>query len=793
MKKRTVSLMLKLYAALSLFITEETLDRQEGNILSEKAPLHLEGIVEHILFCNPSNGYTVLELDADGTPVTVVGEMGEVEEGERLSVDGEYTNHPRFGAQFHVQYWERKLPADALNIQRYLSSGAIKGIGPSLARRIVENFGDHTLEIMEKNPARLLEIRGISPKKCEAIAAEVQQIFALRTLMQFLAQYEVRSKYAMRAYQKWGTGAIDLLSANPYLLCTPGIELDFQKADSIASHMDFASDSPLRIQAGIVYILQYNANAGYTCLPLDRLCPKVCAYLGITKEAFDATYQSTLKEQIIYTYEKSRRPFVFLESYYIAERYIADRIGVIRDFSAPENRTDLEKQINLLEQEQHMQYAALQRKAIVMALSQGIMILTGGPGTGKTTTLNAIIALYEKEGYRVMITAPTGRAASRISDLTGYDASTIHRMLAVEYDMSGKMCFQHNERNPLDCDVMIVDEMSMVDVLLFEHLLRALRLGCKVVLVGDCDQLPSVGAGNLLRDLIDSGTVPVVALKEIFRQAQKSSIITNAHKIIQGQYPDLAKKNSDCFFFQRLTPEPATALLLELISDRLPKAYGYSPMEDIQVITPSRKGVLGVTELNQRLQEILNPPSDTRTEVKSAVYTFREGDKVMQIKNNYDIIWHKDGETGTGIFNGDIGYLTAINRQTNEVVANFEGRCATYTLDQLDQLELAYAITVHKSQGSEFEAVIIPLLGGFPKLYYRNLLYTAVTRARRLLIFIGSKNIICQMVDNNRRMNRYTCLKDMLQQQHSQTNLESEPTIPLEDSDTKSFEQEELL
>lgn len=745
---------------------------EKGALVNENTSLHIEGIVEHVLFCNEDNGYTVLELDAGGTLITVVGELGSAEEGECLSLDGVYQNHARFGMQFRAQYWERKLPADALNIQRYLSSGAIKGIGPSLARKIVEQFGDRTLEIMEKEPTRLLEIRGISPRKCESIAAEVQKIFALRALMQFLAQYEIRSKFAMRAYQRWGTGAMDLLAANPYLLCLPGIDLEFQKADAVANGMHFAHNAPQRVQAGIVYVLQYNTTLGYTCLPLDRLKPRTCSYLKVEAEHFEQAFEKALQEQTICVYEKHGRPFVYLQDYYIAERYIADRIGVIRDFSAPEDRTDLTGMIRAQEEEHGMQYAALQRQAIVTALSRGMVILTGGPGTGKTTTLNAIIALYEKQGYRVMIAAPTGRAASRVSDLTGYDASTIHRMLMVEYDMSGNMHFQHNERNPLDCDVMVVDEMSMVDVLLFEHLLRALRLGCKLVLVGDCDQLPSVGAGNLLRDLIDSGKVPVVALKEIFRQAQKSSIITNAHKIIQGEYPDLMQKTSDCFFFQRLQEEPARELMLELVKTRLPKAYGYAPLEDIQVITPSRKGTMGVIELNRALQEALNPPSKALPEVKSILYTFREGDKVMQIKNNYDIIWHKDGENGAGIFNGDIGYIRAINRQTQEVVADFEGRRATYVFDQLDQLELAYAITVHKSQGSEFQAVIIPLLGGFPKLYYRNLLYTAVTRARRLLILIGSQKVIYQMVDNNRRTNRYTCLRDMLVEQQATSPAE---------------------
>ena len=595
--------------------------------------------------------------------------------------------------------------------------------------------------------------------------------------MLFLSQYDIRSKYAMRAYQHWGTGAMDMLAANPYLLCSSGGELDFQKADAVAQGMQFAHNAPQRIQAGICYILQYNTNGGNACLPLDRLRPTACKYLQVNEAEFEIAYAAALEDHTLYVYEKNGRDFVYLEDYYIAERYIADRIGVIQDFSAPEDQEIFEKMIDTQQQEQGMQYAALQRNAIVTALSRSIMILTGGPGTGKTTTLNAIIELYEKQGYRVMIAAPTGRAASRISDLTGYEASTIHRMLAVEYDMSGNMRFQHNEHNPLDCDVMILDEMSMVDVLLFEHLLRALRLSCKVVLVGDCDQLPSVGAGNLLRDLIHSDRVPVVALKEIFRQAQKSSIITNAHKIIQCEHPDLSRKDSDCFFFQRLQEKDATQLMLDLVKTRLPNAYGYSPMEDIQVITPSRKGSMGVIELNQQLQAVLNPKSVDKPECRSILYTFREGDKVMQIKNNYDIIWHKDGENGTGIFNGDIGYLRAINRQGQEVIAEFDGRRATYPFEQLDQLELAYAVTVLKSQGSEFQAAGMPLLGGFPMLYYRNLLYSAVTRARRLLILIGSQNVIYQMVDNNRRMNRYTCLRDMLEQQ------KPTQTLPISQSD----------
>lgn len=737
----------------------------------ENHSIHLEGVVETVLFRNAENGYIVLDLNANDSMITVVGELGDLEEGERLSLDGEFTSHPKFGEQFRAYYCERTLPADALNIQRYLSSGAIKGIGPSLARKIVEAFGDRTLEIMEKEPTRLMEIRGISPKKCESIAQEVQQIFALRSIMTFLSAYGIASKYAMRAYKKWGAGTIEMVSANPYLLCTSGVELDFHKVEALAKDMHLDPDSPQRIAAGIVFILQHNTQNGFTCLPLDRLQPKVCECLNVSESAFYDAYQEARNEQVIVEYCKREREFVYLADYYRAERYIADRITVIQDFSSPEDNENFQKMIDQQEVETGIHYETLQRQAIVSALSRGILILTGGPGTGKTTTLNAMIALNEKQGYRVMLAAPTGRAAQRISDLTGYEAKTIHRLLEVEFDMTGGTRFLHNAANPLQCDVMVVDEMSMVDVLLFESLLRALRLGCKLIMVGDSDQLPSVGAGNLLKDLIDSGAVPTIELKRIFRQAQQSSIVTNAHRIIQGTYPDLTQKNSDFFFFQRLKPEDVTKLLLDLVQVRLPKAYQYSPTEDIQVISPSRKGVLGVIELNRALQQRLNPPQKGRQEVKSILYTFREGDKIMQTKNNYDIVWHKGGNSGTGIFNGDIGRILMINRQTREVVTDFDGRRTVYLFDQLEQLELAYAITVHKSQGSEFEAVIIPLLGGFQKLYYRNLLYTAVTRAKKLLILIGSQKIIYQMVDNNRRTNRYTCLKQMLTQPATQQEL----------------------
>lgn len=724
--------------------------------------LHIEGTVENVLFRNEQNGYAVLDLNAGGELITVVGEIGDADEGEQLILEGSYVNHPRFGTQFQVQYCERKLPADALNIQKYLSSGAIKGIGPSLARKIVDVFGAKTLEVMENEPTRLLEIRGISPKKCENIAAEVKEIFALRSIMTFLSQYGIRSKYAMRVYQKFGSGGRDMICANPYLLCKSGIDLEFRRVEKLAHDMKIALNSPNRVAAGIEFILAHNTKNGYTCLPLEKLEPKAAEYLGISQKVFYEVYQQELQEGNIVEYLKGENEYVYLPEYYHAERYIADRIRVLRDFSTRDELTKYEKMIDEEQLRHRITYEKLQREAIATALSRSIMIMTGGPGTGKTTTLNAIISLYEKQGCKVMIAAPTGRAAQRISDLTGYHAKTIHRLLEVEFDMTGEPRFKHNEKNPLICDVLVVDEMSMVDVLLFEGLLRALRLGCKVILVGDSDQLPSVGAGNLLGDLIDSGIVPVIALKQIFRQAQESCIITNAHKIINGEYPDLARKDADFFFFQRLEPNKAKELVVELVKERLPKAYGFSPTENIQVITPSRKGILGVTELNKILQQVLNPPKHGVSETKSMLYTFREGDKVMQMKNNYDIVWHKDGEEGTGIFNGDIGRIISINRHSGEAVIEFDMRRVVYPFDMLEQLELAYAITVHKSQGSEFDAVILPILGGFPKLYYRNLLYTAVTRAKKMLIAVGSRNKIHDMVDNNRRTKRYTCLKHML-------------------------------
>lgn len=723
--------------------------------------IHIEGTVENVLFLNENNGYIVLDLDAGGELITVVGELGEIEVGEGLILEGKYVTHHKFGTQFRAEYCERKLPDTVVNIEKYLATGAIKGIGPSLARKIVNVFGAQTLEIMENNPYRLSEIKGISEKKCEEIANEAKKLFSLRCIMTYLSQYEIKSQYAMKTYQKFGENSAELVKSNPYLLCSDGIELDFRKADVIAHDLRIERNSDKRVIAGMQYVLKMNTTLGHSCLPLSTLLEKTTVALNVGESDFYSSYNIALEDNELFEFRKNSREYVYLPDYYYAETYIADRLNILKDFTSPDEY-DYTTMIDVEEEEQNIRYEKLQRQAITTAISKGLMILTGGPGTGKTTTLNGIISIFQKQGMNVLLTAPTGRAAKRMSDLTGCEAKTVHRLLEVEFDIGGKLKFKHNDNNPLSCDVLIIDEMSMVDVLLFESLLRALPLGCKLIMVGDSDQLPSVGAGNLLSDIIESGRVDVIELKEIFRQARESCIVTNAHKIVSGEYPELDRKNNDFFFFMREETENALKLITELVKTRLPKAYGYSPTDDIQVLTPSRKGALGTVELNMLLQRELNPPDSSKPEHKGYLYTYRIGDKVMQTKNNYDIEWRRDDEQGAGIFNGDIGKITNINLTAMTAVIDFDGRVASYPFELLSQVELAYAITVHKSQGCEFEAVVMPVPGGFDKLCYRNLLYTAVTRAKKLMILIGTEDRINTMVDNNRRTKRYTCLKNML-------------------------------
>lgn len=723
--------------------------------------LHIEGSVENIYFKNELNGYIVLDLDAGGELIPVFGNLGDIEEGEVLILEGSYQTTRKYGVQFKAEYCERKLPESAVNIEKYLSSGAIKGIGPRLAKRIVGVFGADTLNIIENNPYRLSEIKGISRNKCEEIADEARKLFQLRSITAFLSQFNIKPKFAMNTYRRFGEASMELIQINPYILCSEGIDVEFSRADSIGAQLDIPRNSDKRIIAGIRCILKAFSERGHTCMLIEHLQKVISERLNISEKEFYSSYNSALEDNELFSYIIDDKEFVYLPDFYYAEQFIADRIKVIRDFISPED-FDYNAIIDMEEAEKNIRYEEKQRQAITTAVSRGLMVLTGGPGTGKTTTLNAVISIFEKQGCNVMLAAPTGRAAKRMSDLTGREAKTIHRLLEVVYDSSDRLIFAHNENNPLECDVIVIDEMSMVDCILFEKLLRALRLNCRIIMVGDFHQLPSVGAGNLLKDIISSGAVPIVELTEIFRQAQQSSIVMNAHRIVSGEYPDITRKDSDFFFFKRSDFANAVDLIVDLTKRRLPNAYKYSPMDDIQIIAPSRKGMTGTVELNKVLQEKLNPPSREKAEHKGFLYTFRIGDKVMQIRNNYDIVWKKESEQGTGVFNGDIGKIISISSAAQTLQINFDGRIATYTFDLLNQLELAYAVTVHKSQGCEFEAVIIPVMDVFEKLCYRNLLYTAVTRAKKLLILIGLEENINKMVDNNKRTGRYTCLRHMM-------------------------------
>ena len=737
---------------------------------TESQTVTIKGTVDSITYRNDDNGFGVIVLDFAGDPLTVVGELGNVEEGEDLELTGVFTNHPKFGEQFKADICVRTLPVEASAIQRYLAGGVVKGIGPVLAKKLVEHFGDKTLEVMEQDPERLTEVEGVTPSKASGFAEEFQKVIGFRTLLSYFTDAKIPALYGIRAWKKYAENALSLIDRNPYILCSVGIELPFLKAEEIAYEKGVPQDSDFRLAAGIKYILEENAAAGHTCLPQDKLLELGAKLLKVEPQVvYDAILKET-DEENLFVYLKKNRPFIQLRDYFMAEQYIARRLAIMNSLSY-DTKINYDEVINIAEQENDIQYAEKQREAINTALSKGFMVLTGGPGTGKTTTLNAIISLYEQQGLKPMICAPTGRAAKRVADLTGREAKTIHRLLGVKAG-TDYIAFDHNEDNLLDCDVVIIDEMSMVDSLLFEALLRALPIDCKLIMVGDSDQLPSVGAGNVLHDIIGSETIPVIALTEIFRQAEESAIVTNAHKIVKGEMPVL-DNSKDFFFLQSLDFAAAAQLTVDLCETRLPKAYGLSPIGDIQVLTPTRKGPLGTVELNKRLQEALNPKDRKKSEIKTFLYTFRTGDKVMQTKNDYEIDWKKGDERGTGIFNGDIGVITRLNRILGEIEIDFDGRVAVYNTEMLDNLELAYAATVHKSQGCEFDAVVMPILGGYDKLYFRNLLYTAVTRAKKILVIVGSVRRLEFMVNNNRRMNRYTCLKQMLREEAYGTHEET--------------------
>ncbi len=577
--------------------------------------------------------------------------------------------------------------------------------------------------------------------------------------MLFLSTFAVSPAQTVKIWKRWGVLAIDIIKSNPYKLCDYYFQIDFNTADKVAISYGFEQNDYNRIVAGLKFVLLYNLNNGHTCLPLDKLVRMSQKLLNLEADDILIALDEILENEELTKVEKSK-DYISLNEYYKAELYISARVQLMT-LNKHEYQKGMDKLIDDLEDKNGIKYENLQRQAIIQATEYDVMILTGGPGTGKTTTLNGIIELFEASAMKVLIAAPTGRAAKRISEVTDRKAKTIHRMLEVEFN-DGDVKFKRNEEEPLDADVVIIDEMSMVDVMLFEALLRALPPRCKLILVGDYNQLPSVGAGNVLQDLLESDIIPCVKLEQIFRQSSQSLIVTNAHDIVKGDMPDLNKKDSDFFFMGRQSAESIKSTVIGLICDRLPKTYNYSPLEDIQLLCPQRKGDLGVIEFNKLLQDKLNPSSSSKFEFKSKTYTFRENDKVMQIRNNYDIEWTKDNEKDTGIFNGDIGIIRMIDKGSQTMAIDFDSRIAYYTFEMAEELELAYAITIHKSQGSEFEAIILPIFSGFDKLYYRNLLYTAITRAKKILIIVGSENRINFMVNNNIKNLRFTNLKKML-------------------------------
>lgn len=728
------------------------------------------GYIDHVIFRNEDNGYTVMVLKGmeEEREVTCVGTFPAITQGAAIEASGNYTTHPVYGKQFQIASYVEKMPEDALAMERYLGSGAIKGIGAALAARIVRRFGDDTMRIVEEEPERLAEIKGISEKKAMEIAEQMTEKADMRRAMIFLQKYGISLNLGAKIYQKYGQTVYGVLQENPYRLAEDISGVGFRIADEIASRIGIHTDSDYRIRSGMLYTLLQASGEGHIYLPKEELFSRASGLLGVDSSYMEKHLMDMVVDRKLILKETEDGAVVYPTRYYYLELNSARMLCEL-NILCPEDEEMMEKRINRIEKETGTRLDEMQKQAVAAAASHGLFILTGGPGTGKTTTINAIIRYFEEEGAELRLAAPTGRAAKRMTEATGYEAQTIHRLLELngmpEEEQEGRAVhFDRNSENPLEADVIIIDEMSMVDIALMHSLLLAVTAGTRLILVGDENQLPSVGPGNVLRDIIRSGCFPVVELKKIFRQASESDIVVNAHKINRGEQVTINNKSRDFFFLKRYDADIIIRVVIALIQEKLPRYVDAKPYE-IQVLTPMRKGLLGVERLNQILQRYLNPPDEKKKEKEIGQRLFREGDKVMQVKNNYQLEWEILGrykipvDKGVGVFNGDTGIMTEINEFAETATVEFEdGRQAEYSFKQLEELELAYAVTIHKSQGSEYPAVILPILSGPRMLMNRNLLYTAVTRARKCVTVVGSETTFAEMIRNEKQQQRYSSL-----------------------------------
>ena len=738
--------------------------------MEKKMSETVTGYIDHVIFRNEDNGYTVMVLKGmeEERELTCVGTFPAITQGAAIEASGNYTTHPVYGKQFQIASYVEKMPEDALAMERYLGSGAIKGIGAALAARIVRRFGDDTMRIVEEEPERLAEIKGISEKKAMEIAEQMTEKADMRRAMIFLQKYGISLNLGAKIYQKYGQTVYGVLQENPYRLAEDISGVGFRIADEIASRIGIHTDSDYRIRSGMLYTLLQASGEGHIYLPKEELFSRASGLLGVDSSYMEKHLMDMVVDRKLILKETEDGAVVYPTRYYYLELNSA-RILCELNILCPEDEEMMEKRINRIEKETGTRLDEMQKQAVAAAASHGLFILTGGPGTGKTTTINAIIRYFEEEGAELRLAAPTGRAAKRMTEATGYEAQTIHRLLELngmpEEEQEGRAVhFDRNSENPLEADVIIIDEMSMVDIALMHSLLLAVTAGTRLILVGDENQLPSVGPGNVLRDIIRSGCFPVVELKKIFRQASESDIVVNAHKINRGEQVTINNKSRDFFFLKRYDADIIIRVVIALIQEKLPRYVDAKPYE-IQVLTPMRKGLLGVERLNQILQRYLNPPDEKKKEKEIGQRLFREGDKVMQVKNNYQLEWEILGrykipvDKGVGVFNGDTGIMTEINEFAETATVEFEdGRQAEYSFKQLEELELAYAVTIHKSQGSEYPAVILPILSGPRMLMNRNLLYTAVTRARKCVTVVGSETTFAEMIRNEKQQQRYSSL-----------------------------------